>query len=140
MPIPVYVTPAVIPDALQDEFHPRDPAAYEAGVREAIRTWERELEGHVRFRLVEDESDARLVIRLRGERAPAPEPDVQVLGSTPVAGACRVTGRDRDGGRMNVAFEVEELRLFLADEVGLLPPDQVPNSATPKTLLIWCWL
>ena len=26
---------------------------------------------------------------------------------------------------MNVAFEVEELRLFLADEVGLLPPDQV---------------
>ena len=38
MPIPVYVTPAVIPDALQDEFHPRDPAAYEAGVREAIRT------------------------------------------------------------------------------------------------------
>ena len=65
------------------------------------------------------------MIRLRGERAPAPEPDVQVLGSTPVAGACRVTGRDRDGGRMKVAFEVEELRLFLADEVGLLPPDQV---------------
>ncbi len=125
MPIPVHVTPAVIPDALQDEFDPREPAAYAAGVREAFRTWERELEGHVRFRLVDDESDARIVVRLLGERAPAPEPDVQVLGSTPVARACRVSGYDRDGERLRVDFEVAELRLFLADAVGLLPPDQV---------------
>lgn len=125
MPLPVHVTPAVIPDALQDEFDPREPAAYEAGVREALHTWQRELEGHVRFRLVEDPRDARLVVRLLAERAPAPEPDLRVLGSTPLAGACRVAGPDPDGDRLRVDFEVGELRLFLADEFGLLPPDGV---------------
>lgn len=125
MPLPVHVTPAIVPDALQDEFNPRQPAAYEESVRAALRTWERELEGYVRFRLVDDPGEARLVIRLLGERAPAPAPEVQVLGSAPLAGACRVRGEDPEADRLRVTFEVGELRLFLADEIGLLPPDQV---------------
>ena len=125
MPLLVHVTPAIVPEVLQDEFDPREPAAYEAGVRQALRTWERELEGHVRFRLVDQPSEARLVIRLLGERAPAPAPEVQVLGSTSLAGSCRVRGRDPEADRLRVDFEVGELRLFLADEFGLLPPDQV---------------
>ena len=79
----------------------------------------------MRFRLVDEASRARLVIRLLGERAPAPAPEVQVLGSAPLAGACRVRGRDPEADRLRVAFEVGELRLYLADEFGLLPPDQV---------------
>ena len=63
-----------------------------AAVVEALRTWERELEGLVRFRLVADRREARLELRLHGEEAPAPHPDLQVLGKTPIASACRVNG------------------------------------------------
>jgi predicted Zn-dependent protease len=123
MPLSVRVVPAEIPEALQDEFAPKDPASYVQAVQRALATWEGELEGLVRFRLVEGEAD--LTVRLVAERAPVPEPDLQVLGSTPVRRACRVRGADRDAERLEVSFEVLHLRLFLADEFGLLEPDQV---------------
>jgi len=123
MPLAVRVVPAEIPEDLQDEFVPKDPARYVQAVRNALETWETELEGLVRFRLVEREAD--LTVRLVAERAPEPEPDLQVLGSTPVSRACRVRGADRDAERLEVGFEALELRLFLADEFGLLEPDQV---------------
>jgi hypothetical protein len=125
MPLAVYVSAPVIPEELQDEFAPRDPSAYVAAVEDALATWERELEGLVRFREVDDAGQARLTVRLRGERAPVPEPDVQVLGSTRLGGACRVKGLDPDAERLEVEFSVPELDLFLADEFGLLSPDQV---------------
>jgi predicted Zn-dependent protease len=125
MPLPVYVSAPVIPEALQDEFTPRDPAAYVDAVKDALATWERELEGLVRFREVADAEHARLTVKLRGERAPAPAPDVQVLGSTRLGGACRVKGLDPDAERLDVDFSVPELTLYVADEFGLLSPDQV---------------
>jgi hypothetical protein len=125
MPLAVHVAPAVIPEALQDEFDPEDPAAYTAAVRRALDLWERELEGLVRFRLVERPGDATLRVELVADRAPAPHPDFQVLGTTPLDTACRVRGIDPDAHRLRVRFAARELILYLADEFGLLPPHQI---------------
>ena len=73
MPLPVHVADVEIPDALQDEFTRRDPAAYTAAVRAALATWEEALEGVVRFRMVEDPTQARLREVLKGVVAPEPE-------------------------------------------------------------------
>ncbi|MDJ0851508.1 MAG: matrixin family metalloprotease [Myxococcota bacterium] len=125
MPIPVWVTPAEIPESLQDEFTPRDPKLYTRAARQALSTWERELEGLVRFRRVTKPEQARLTLRLVAERAPEPDPEHKVLGTTKLAEACRVGGLDPDAERLDVGFEVAELALYLADEFGLLAPDQV---------------
>ena len=125
MPIPVWVTPAVIPAALQDEFSPRDPALYSRAAWSALATWEKELEGLVRFRRVDRAEQARLTLRLLAERAPVPEPELKVLGKTKLAGACRIGRLDPDAERLEVGFEVAELALYLADEFGLLAPAQV---------------
>jgi hypothetical protein len=125
MPLPVHVAPAEIPEALQDEFARKEPARYVEAVRSALATWEAELEGLVRFRPVARQRDARLTVRLVAARAPTPEPELRVLGSTRLVGACRPRGADPDAERLDVSFEVPELQLFLADEFGLLSPDQV---------------
>jgi hypothetical protein len=125
MPLPVYVAPPSIPGSLQDEFDPRDPQVFVDAVRRALATWERELEGLVSFRLVAGRRDAKLELRLLGEEAPAPHPDLQVLGKTPIARACRVHGGDPAQGRLDVSFQVPEVDLYIADYFGLLAPDQV---------------
>ena len=125
MPLPVHITPARIPADLQDEFAPRNPADYESAVKSALATWERELEGLVRFRLVDDPDSAQLTLALQGARAPVPKPELQVLGSTRLAGACQVEGLDPEAERLEVRFRVPELELYLADEFGLLSPHQV---------------
>ncbi len=122
MPIAVHVMPPEIPDSLQDEFAPRAPQAYVRAVERALRTWEAELEGHVRFRLVDAARDARLLLRVLGTRAPVADADRQVLGETPEAARCRVLGQDPDAERLHVTFEVSEARLYIADELGLLSP------------------
>ena len=123
MPLAVHVTSPEIPEALQDEFAPRRPEAFAQAVLRALRTWESELDGHVRFRIVDEPDDARLVLRVIGARAPSSDADHQVLGETPEAARCRVLGRERDADRLRVAFEVGEARLYVADEFGLLSPD-----------------
>jgi hypothetical protein len=125
MPLTVYISPPAIPDSLQDEFDPKDPDEFVAPVLRALATWERELEGLVRFRLVDERREARLELHLRGEQAPDAHPDLQVLGRTPVARACRVQGGDPATGRLEVAFEVPDVELYIADYFGLLAPDQV---------------
>jgi predicted Zn-dependent protease len=125
MPLRVHVGPVAIPDALQDEFSPREPAQYDRAVKAAFATWERELEGLVSFRLVERASEADVAVQLHAARAPEPDASRRVLGSTPLAGACRVFGLDPDAERLRVSFRAPELRLYLADEFGLLSPDQV---------------
>jgi predicted Zn-dependent protease len=124
MPLPVYVSAPSIPDSLQDEFDPRDPHDFVGAVLRALATWERELEGLVSFRLVEDRRDAKLELRLLGEEAPAPHPDLQVLGKTPIARACRARG-DPNAGPLDVSFQVPEVNIYIADYFGLLAPDQV---------------
>jgi len=124
MPLTVYVAPPSIPDSLQDEFDPQDPQVFVSAVLRALTTWERELEGLVSFRLVSNRRDAKLELRLLGEEAPAPHPDLQVLGKTPIARACRARG-DPSQGPLDVSFQVPEVDLYLADYFGLLVPDQV---------------
>jgi predicted Zn-dependent protease len=124
MPLPVHVSPPSIPDSLQDEFDPQDPQEFVEAVLLALATWERELEGLVSFRLVEDPDDAELELRLLGEEAPAPHPDLQVLGKTPIARACRVEGGG-SGEALDVSFRVPRVDLYIADYFGLLAPDQV---------------
>jgi hypothetical protein len=125
MPLPVHVASPEIPEALQHEFAPRDPARYVRAVERALRTWERGLEGLVRFRRVAVPQDARLQIQLLAQAAPEPTPELRVLGATSLGRACRLRGGDADAERFEVVFEVPELKLFLADEFGLLSPGQL---------------
>jgi len=128
-PLDVHVAPPEIPASLQDEFHPRPPEHYVTAVRAALETWERNLEGLVRFRYVDRPADADVRVALVGEVGPEPEAQVRVLGATPLGGACRVHGWDPDAERMQAGFEVSEFRVFVADESGLLAPDQVERLA-----------
>jgi len=125
MPLAVWVETPEIPEGLQDEFDPKDPAIYAAAVTSALRRFERELEGFVRFRLVEEREDARLELRLVAEEAPLPDPDKQVLGAIPLGQACKSRGRSAGPDRLDVEFRVEALRIYLADRFGLLNDDQV---------------
>lgn len=128
-PLPVWIEPPRIPDDLQEEFAPILPEAYVAAVTGALTAWERELEGLVRFRPVSREEDAALRVRLVAERAPAPVPGKAVLGQLAGGGrACRLRG-EIDASRLAVEFSADELRLYLADDVGLLNPDQVERVA-----------
>jgi predicted Zn-dependent protease len=127
-PLAVHVPVPSIPDELQDEFDPIAPAAYRAAVASALEAWERNLEGLVRFRLVERESEADLRIQLLAEPAPRPEPFVEVLGRISMDGACRL-GDELDSDRLEASFEAHSLLIYLADAHGLLNPDQVGTVA-----------
>ena len=136
-PLAVYIEPPQIPAALQDEFHPKPPEHYVTAVRAALETWERNLEGLVRFRYVDRARDADVHVDLVGEVGPAPESDVRVLGATPLGGACRIqrgdgsslAAFDPDADRLVAKFDVSRFRVFVADETGLLEPDQVERLA-----------
>jgi len=128
MPLGVYAATPEIPEALQYEFNGWSTESYEQGVFEALAMWERELEGLVLFRRVLTPGEAELEIRLLPEVAPA-EHDKKILGSIQLLGACRPKSWAGDApgsaGRLNVEFAVPPLRIYLADEFGLLTPDQV---------------
>jgi predicted Zn-dependent protease len=125
MPLRVFIPEIAIPEELQDEFNPRDSDGYVAGVQEALRTWERSLDGLVSFQLVGSADAADLTIFLVAARAPESESEFKVLGSTSTGAACRVDGGDPEAERVEVSFAVPELRVYLADEFGLLGEDQV---------------
>lgn len=129
MPLAVAIEAARIPDALQDEFAPRPAADYVAAAERALAAWEGALAGVVRFRRVAAPSAARLRLRLLAERAPAPTPDLVVLGETPLGGACRPRRRAAAPGMRAVRFAAPEVRIFLADRAGLLTPGQVERIA-----------
>jgi hypothetical protein len=125
MPIPVFVSEPVIAAEVQDEFLPRPPDAYVRSVARALDTWEEHLEGLVRFRRVSTLAEAKLHIELLGERAPVAGDEVTVLGTTRMADACQPLGWDPDADRQRVAFAISDLRIYLADDFGLLSEDQV---------------
>jgi len=130
MPIAVYVEPPSLGPDVQDEFHPRDPRDYAEAAAEGLRVWERELEGLVRFRRVERPEDAELRLRVLGQVAPVPVPGKQILGSVEtLLDACRALGWASDADRMLIEFALTELRLYVADENGLLPTDVVRRMA-----------
>lgn len=129
-PLAVFVAPPAIPPELaEDRPDQRRPEDYAAAVERALRTFERDLEGLVRFERAAGEREAELTIRLAAGPVAEDDPDVEVLGTTPLRGACRVEGGDPASGRLDVRFSVGELRVRVADQYGLLLPDQVERIA-----------
>ncbi|MCG8591595.1 MAG: matrixin family metalloprotease [Proteobacteria bacterium] len=129
MPLRIFVEPPRIRADLQNEFRPILPSEYTEAVRAAFAVWENNLEGLVTFRFVESGEEADLRVNLVGHEHAVPELEVQVLGSVRMTGSCRATRWDPDAERLDVAFRVDELRIFVADEVGLLTPTQVERVA-----------
>jgi predicted Zn-dependent protease len=127
-PLAVHVAQPEIPDVLQDEFSPIPATAYVEAVESAMRAWERDLEGLVRFVRVHEAGDADLRVVLRPQVAPTPEPSISVLGRISLGRSCRVHG-DAEEHQLDASFEASELTLYLADDYGLLNPDQVETVA-----------
>jgi hypothetical protein len=127
-PLRYYVAPPSIPDALQDEFNPRAPEEYVEAVKRAFQLWERELGRPVRFRPVDDPSQAVLTVHLQA--ATHPEEEVLVLGMVRnQADRCRVKRPGDAVERVEVEFAVSDVELFIVDPVGLLTPRQVQGIA-----------
>lgn len=128
MPLGVYAAVPSIPETLQYEFHRRPAESYVEGVFEALAMWEGELEGLVKFRRVDSPVGAELEIQLLPEIAPG-DHDKKILGTIRLGGACRpsgwAAGAPGSADRLEVDFAVPPLRIYLADEFGLLTPDQV---------------
>jgi predicted Zn-dependent protease len=128
-PLRVAIVPPELDEESTFEFWSKSPADYVAAVERALAIWERDLEGTVRFERVEGEAEATLVLRVVGEEAPSPEPTVQVLGTASLGDACRVLGGDPSSGRLEVRYSARELKIYVADQHGLLLPDQVEKVA-----------
>jgi hypothetical protein len=125
MPLSVYIGTPDISDELQDEFDPKDPAAYVEAVEAALGMWESELEGLVRFRLVATPGEAQLALTLFAGEGPESDPEHKVLGKAPVAGACSTREPVSGAPQLDVRFSVPEANLYIADEFGLIGEDQV---------------
>ncbi|MCP3985841.1 MAG: matrixin family metalloprotease [bacterium] len=129
-PLAVHLEAPRIDPALGDEFRLREPDEYVKAVQRAMAFWQHDLGEHISFREVQDPNDARLTIRLLGEQAPVAEQDMQVLGlAHSPGGACHFEGGDPATGRVEVHFSIPELRLYVADQHGLLLPSQVEKVA-----------
>jgi predicted Zn-dependent protease len=129
-PLAVHVVRPELAEDVQDEIHPTDPSLFVQAVERALATWESNLEGFVAFRQVDGPDEARLVIRLVGDEAPLAEPGRRGLGRMPHAQhACRALPTPPEAGRVAVEFSVPELWIYVADEFGLLNPDQVERVA-----------
>jgi predicted Zn-dependent protease len=127
-PLAVHVEPPRIGANLQSEFQPQDPGAYVDAAWRALESWQQAAGGRVSFGRAASWTDAELKVELVGEQGPAPGDGVQVLGTTPLARACRVKGKSVVQDRFDVTFKVPVIRVYVADQHGLLPPDQVERN------------
>lgn len=127
-PLAVYVYPPTLAEGLASEFETEDPGEYVAAAWRALASWQEAVPGVISFRRAASPSDADLRVELVGEPGPAPEQGVRVLGSTPLGRACRVRGSGIVQGRLDVAFRVPVVRIYVADQHGLLLPDQVERN------------
>jgi predicted Zn-dependent protease len=128
LPLQVFIEPPATTDLGEDEMRPAAPEDFVAAVTRALERWEEDLEGLVAFAPVDSPEAADLHIRILGEVAPTPDPGVRVLGSAALGDSCEVTGGDPEL-RLDVRFRVSELRLYVADEHGLLLARQVESIA-----------
>jgi predicted Zn-dependent protease len=127
-PLAVHVEPPRILPELQDEFDPQEPDVFVEAAWRALENWQEAVAGVPTFRRAKSWTDADLRIELMGEQGPAPQDGVQVLGTTSLARACRVHGRGLVQDRLDVSFRVPVVRLYLADQHGLLLPDQIERN------------
>ena len=128
-PLAVHVEAPEIPPELSLDLTGRQPADYVAAVERALDLWQQGLEGLVRFERAPSARKAALRLRLSADPGVAREADVQVLGATPLGSACRVANGDPASGRLAARFAVRTLEVSVADEFGLLLPDQVERIA-----------
>lgn len=101
------------------------PGVYVQAAEKALARWAEELGPPVRFRRPAAGETPDVRIRLEGERAPIAEEEKAVLGMTPMSDACEVRGVDAASGRIDAALRAIEMRVYVADEFGLLTPEQV---------------
>ena len=128
-PLAVRVEAPRFDASLEDEFDAgKDASAYVAAAWKALDDWQNALDGLVTFRRVGGNDSADLTIRLIGQVGPAPEEGVQVLGTTSMHDACKIEGTSMFADRVDVDFEVPEIRIYLADAHGRLPADQVGRN------------
>ncbi len=127
-PLKVHVEPPSILPELQNELDPQEPDVFVEAAWRALENWQQSVAGVPTFRRAESWTDADLRIELVGEQGPAPQDGVQVLGTTSLARACRVKGRSLIPNRLDVSFRVPVIRLYLADQHGLLLPDQIERN------------
>ncbi|NRA02634.1 MAG: matrixin family metalloprotease [Myxococcales bacterium] len=135
-PLRYHVVPPVIPDARQNEFHPRDPLEYVASVHQAFTEWQDVIGRPVRFVPVDDPAAASVVVRIE---APLVEEGsahlfegVRVLGLGMLPGEeerCSVTGEGETPGVVEISYAPPEILLFVTDPQGLLTPRQVRRVA-----------
>jgi len=128
MPLAVWIEPPRGLEAVDEDPHPPAPERYVEMVQQALATWERDLDGAVRFEAAKSTAAADLEIILLGERAPEPTEDVRVYGTAEVGDSCHVRGGD-PSQRLDVRYQVGDVRLYVADEHGLLLPIQVEGIA-----------
>ncbi len=129
LPLSIYVEAPEIADELQDDGEFHQPEAYLRAAERAFATWEQALPNLIRFVRAERPEDADLRMRLLGGRGPSHGRQAQVLGSTPILRACRITGGDPRDGIVEVDFEVPWVEVYVADRYGLLEPNQVGRVA-----------
>ncbi len=127
-PLAVHVEPPRILPELQSELDPQEPEVFVEAAWRALENWQKSVGGVPTFRRAASWTEADLRIELMGERGPAPQDGVQVLGTTSLARACRVQGRSLVQNRLDVTFRVPVIRLYLADQHGLLLPDQIERN------------
>jgi hypothetical protein len=128
MPLAVWIEPPRHLDRFEEDTNPPEAERYVDAVRRALARWQSDLDGVVRFEPSPSRAGADLEIRLLGERAPEPSADVRVYGAAAVGDSCRVLGGDPER-RLEVTYQVRDVRLYVADEHGLLLPDQVEGIA-----------
>ena len=128
MPLAVWIEPPRRLDAFDEDPSPPAAERYVDAARQALAAWQRDLDGAVTFAPAASAGAADFEIRLLGERAPEPSSDVRVYGAAAVGDSCQVLGGDPER-RLDVRYQVRDIRLYVADEHGLLLPDQVEGIA-----------
>ena len=126
-PLAVWVEAPQIGEPLQNEFNPKEPVDFVDAAWRALDSWQQALGGRPHFRRAESEGSSDLQIELIGSEGPKPG-DKQVLGATPLQRACQLKSTTVRGGRVDVSFEVPRIQVYIADQYGLLPADQVERN------------
>lgn len=128
-PLAVAIEPPEIASGVADDERPTPPAVYVQAVEKALARWEQELGPPLRFRRAAAGETPDVAIQLIGEVAPTPEDGKQVLGMTPLSDACQVRGGDPASGRVDAELRGPRVKIYVADEYGLLTPEQVETVA-----------
>ncbi len=126
-PLRYHVESPVIPDALQDEFNPREPELYVAAVERAFGRFEELIGRPVRFVRVGDpaSADVRVAILASSRVERSFELGGMLTGGNP----CRIAGPGPTADTVAIEFRVQEMNLFIVDSMGLLTTGQVERIA-----------